>query len=258
MVILQGISYLFIAFYHIQVIRTIRSKNRIFPQMTTSTMTPYVATRMRQHVILTRKVILITGLYLVCWIPFQVMITIFSACPHGFLSNDDIHCGISGNRFTVPATMATMNSLVNSIVYIFAFKKFRKALKEMVWCTREKQSLVTTDSIATVTEPSRDKPQTLKSWQTSHRLALELLWTSPRKINNDQYLYANVSQFEYDILTKTTGPRGGRFHLFFSDSSPIWCQEINNNLLNELWKKAMIWLKIRSHYIKIIRKYLIT
>ena len=163
MVILQGISYLFIAFYHIQVIRTIRSKNRIFPQMTTSTMTPYVATRMRQHVILTRKVILITGLYLVCWIPFQVMITIFSACPHGFLSNDDIHCGISGNRFTVPATMATMNSLVNSIVYIFAFKKFRKALKEMVWCTREKQSLVTTDSIATVTEPSRDKPQTLKS-----------------------------------------------------------------------------------------------
>ena len=129
----------------------------------TSTMTPYVATRIRQHVILTRKVILITGLYLVCWIPFQVMITIFSACPHGFLSNDDIHCGISGNRFTVPATMATMNSLVNSIVYIFAFKKFRKALKEMVWCTREKQGLVTTDSIATVTEPSRDKPQTLKS-----------------------------------------------------------------------------------------------
>ena len=162
MVILQGVSYLFIAFYHIRVICTIRSKNRIFPQMTTSTITPYVATRMRQHVILTRKVILITGLYLVCWIPFQVMITIFSACPHDFVSNDDIHCGISGNRFTVPATMATMNSLVNSIVYIFAFKKFRKALKEVVWCAREKQNLVTTDSIASVTEPSRDKPQNSK------------------------------------------------------------------------------------------------
>ena len=135
-----------------------------FLRSASSTMTHYVATRMRQHVILTRKVIEITGLFLVCWIPFQVMITILSVCPQTFLSNDDIHCGISGNRFTVPATMATMNSLVNSIVYIFVFKKFRKTLKEMVWCTRERQGLVTTDSsVATISEPSRVKSEKLKN-----------------------------------------------------------------------------------------------
>ena len=163
MVVLHGLLYIFILFYHVQVVRTIRSKNRIFPHITSSTTTPYAAARMRQHVTLTCKVIFITVLFSLCWIPFQIMITIFTICPHDFKSNDDVHCGISGNKFTVPATMATMNSLMNSFVYIFAFKKFRQTLKGMIRCSRKGQNAQQSDSsVPAVTDQSGANQQIIK------------------------------------------------------------------------------------------------
>ena len=102
-----------IIYYHVQVIRTIRNKNRIFPQIASSSATtPHTALRLCQHVILTHKIIIITALFFICWIPFQVMITVFTACPHDFPSNDEVHCGISGNSFTVSSIRLSIYSIL--------------------------------------------------------------------------------------------------------------------------------------------------
>ena len=79
--------------------------------------------RARKNVHLNKTLLLITAVFVLSWLPFQVLPILMSLC---------ISCQILPMIFYVAKFLQYSNSLMNFLVYCFRMPDFRKALSQML------------------------------------------------------------------------------------------------------------------------------
>ena len=76
---------------------------------------------------LSRLVFLIMGVFSLCWLPFIITLTMYTACPD--------HCGIQGTVLTYLSAPLALNAFTNILIYAVRSPGFRVALRNM--CQRK-------------------------------------------------------------------------------------------------------------------------
>ncbi|CAH1776132.1 unnamed protein product [Owenia fusiformis] len=133
------LSLLYIVLTYTKIIATVKRQAHIIPG-DIGINREVKSMKHEQTLRLTRKLIGVILLFLICWTPFTIAALIWGTCSEVYTRRlIEIPSCVIEQTFTITAGIALTHSCMNFLFYICTFKKFREALCKG-WCCHRNQN----------------------------------------------------------------------------------------------------------------------